>query len=88
MVLDITKYGFEVDKDGNKHPEKVDSLTSALVKMSFDSFLIVKYEISIDDRIFIGQVEIPYEEIHQLSEQQILELIKQEIKIKHNLQNY
>ena len=80
------EYGFEVDKDGNEYPEKVDSLASALEKISSDGFLIVKYELQIEDRRTTEcKIELPYEDVDQLNEQQILDLIRQEIKIKHNL---
>ena len=83
-IFDV--YGFEVDKDGNKYPEKVDSLASALEKISSDGFLIVKYELQIEDRRTTEcKIELPYEDIAQLNERQILDLIRQEIKIKHNL---
>lgn len=86
MIWKILGYEFEVDEDGSEYPEKVDSLESALIKMSSDGFLIAKYDAQIDDRTLIGQVEtLSYEDITQLSEQQILELIERRIKIKHNL---
>ncbi|MEP7037297.1 MAG: hypothetical protein ABI891_03045 [Acidobacteriota bacterium] len=84
MMWRILGCEFEVDKDGNEYSEKVDSLASAMRKMANDASFIVKYDLQIDDRTYIEQVEtFSYKETAQLSEQQILELIEQRIKIKY-----
>lgn len=86
MIWKILGYEFEVDKDGNEHAEKVNSLASALLKMSSDRILIAKYDAQIGDKVLIEQVEtLSYEEIDKLNEQQVLELIEHRVEIKHNL---
>ena len=76
---------FEVERSMNSSEGyiEVDSLNSALTNMSSDGWLRVKYNLQIEDRITSeNKIDLPYEAVAQLSEQQILDLIEQEIKLK------
>jgi len=87
MKWEIHSYRFEVERSRNNNEGfiKLDSLNSALTNMSSDGWLHVMYELRIEDRITTEyKKELPYEDIAQLNEQQILDLIEQEIKIKFN----
>ncbi len=87
MNWKILSYRFEVERSMNNDEGfiKADSLNSALTNMTSDGWLRVIYELQIEDRITTEyKKELPYEDIAQLNEQQILDLIEQEIKIKFN----
>lgn len=86
MIQKILGYNFEVDKNGDKHSTKFGSnISSALKKMTFDSFLIATYNLQIDDRMTYELKEsFSFEEINQLSEAEILQEIENRIIKKYN----
>ncbi len=87
MNWKILSYRFEVERSMNNDEGfiKADSLNSALTNMTSDGWLRVIYELQIEDRITTEyKIELPYEDVAQLNEQQTLNLIEQDIKIKFN----
>ena len=83
----IYDYRFEVERNINNNEKviKCDSLNSALAIISFDDWLLMKYELQIEDRITTEfKEDLQYKDIAHLNEQKILDMFIQVIKIKHN----
>ena len=87
MNWKILGYEFEVERSMNNEPGfvQMDSLSSALANMSSDGCLRALYNLQIEDRITdTDKIDLPYQAVAKLNEQQILDLIEQEIKTKLN----
>ena len=83
----IDGYRFEVGRNNNSKEVfvEVDSLGAALANMSSDGLLRAVYNLRIGDRYTDEyKIELLFKDIAPLNKQQILDLIEQEIKIKHN----